>query len=175
MFDQYLVDHFAQEFLEKYKIDVRTNRRAYIRLEVAAEKLKKLLNTVPEGPINIESIMNDIDVRGMMKRDQFDALSKPLLDRLEPLIRKVLDETNTKPEQLASVEITGGATRLMSVQAKIKEIVGRDVSKTTNHEESVSRGCALQCAILSPLFKVRDFAIVDLYNFPVKVSWSSEE
>jgi len=29
----------------------------------------------------------------------------------------------------------------------------------------------LQCAILSPLFKVRDYAITDIYTFPVKVSW----
>jgi len=174
-FDKNLVDHFAAEFKEKYKIDVNTNRRAYIRLEVAAEKLKKLLNTVPEGPINIESIMNDIDVKGMMKRADFETLSKPLLDRLEIPIRKILEETGTKPEQLGSIEITGGATRLLAVQAKIQEILKRDISKTTNHEESVSRGCALQCAILSPLFKVRDFAITDVYHYPVKVSWSGTD
>ncbi len=37
-------------------------------METGCEKLKKVLNTVPEAPINIDSIMDDIDVKGMMKR-----------------------------------------------------------------------------------------------------------
>jgi len=40
-FDQVLVDHFVKEFKDKYKIDIRTNQKAMIRLEVACEKLKK--------------------------------------------------------------------------------------------------------------------------------------
>jgi len=45
--------HFADQFKEEYKIDVRTNARACQRLRVACEKLKKVLSADPEAPIQV--------------------------------------------------------------------------------------------------------------------------
>lgn len=55
-------------------MDVETNIRAKKRLEIACERLKKVLNSVPEAPITVDSLMNDIDVKGFMKR-YLDCLS----------------------------------------------------------------------------------------------------
>jgi heat shock protein 4 len=62
-FDKALVDHFAAEFKEKYKIDIRTNGKAMVRVAAAAEKLKKILSANLQAPVNIESLMNDVDVQ----------------------------------------------------------------------------------------------------------------
>lgn len=95
-------------------------------------------------------------------------------------------------EQLFAIELTGGGTRLTMLQNKIQETFKRDVSKTLNFEESVARGCALmvrgcnpapcvpltgpsQCAILSPVFRVREFSVTDLSLYPVKVSWRDRD
>jgi len=171
-FDKLLVNHFAEEFKGKFKIDVKTNEKALIRMEVACEKLKKVLNTVPEAPINIDSLMNDVDVRGTMKKAEFDALSAPLLEKLVNVVNKAVENSKIPLDKIFAVEITGGCTRLQSVQAKLNESLKRDISKTLNQEESVSRGCALQCAILSPIFKVRDFSLVDIQPYPIKISWN---
>eukprot|EP00913_Durusdinium_trenchii_P015114 g14175.t1 len=40
-----------------------------------------------------------------------------------------------------------------------------------NADESVARGCALQAAMLSPLYKVRDFTVVDCTPHPVTIGW----
>jgi len=48
---------------------------------------------------------------------------------------------------------------------------GKDLSTTMNQEESVARGCALQAAILSPLYKVRDFKVDDTTPFGINVGW----
>jgi len=47
----------------------------------------------------------------------------------------------------------------------------KDLSTTMNQEESVARGCALQAAILSPLYKVRDFEVKDATSFGINVGW----
>merc|ERR1711933_119103 len=47
----------------------------------------------------------------------------------------------------------------------------KELSTTMNQEESVARGCALQAAILSPLYKVRDFKVEDCTPFAVNVGW----
>lgn len=48
---------------------------------------------------------------------------------------------------------------------------GKTLSTTMNQEESVARGCALQAAILSPLYKVREFRVEDTCPFSINVSW----
>jgi len=42
-----------------------------------------------------------------------------------------------------------------------------------NAEESVCRGCALQAAILSPLYKVRDFKVEDAITHGISVGWKA--
>ena len=44
----------------------------------------------------------------------------------------------------------------------------REPSRTLNAKETVSRGCALQCAMLSPTFRVRDFQVLDSFPYGVQ-------
>merc|ERR1712136_65512 len=48
---------------------------------------------------------------------------------------------------------------------------GKELSTTMNADERVARGCALQAAILSPLYKVRDFKVEDTTPFGINVGW----
>ncbi len=47
----------------------------------------------------------------------------------------------------------------------------REPSRTLNAKETVSRGCALQCAMLSPTFRVRDFQVLDSFPYGVQFRW----
>lgn len=49
------------------------------------------------------------------------------------------------------------------------QVFGREPSTTLNADEAVARGCALQCAMLSPTFKVKDFSLTDLQPYPIMV------
>lgn len=53
----------------------------------------------------------------------------------------------------------------------VEEIFGRTVSTTLNQDEAVARGCALQCAMLSPAVRVRDFSVTDIQPYPLKLTW----
>jgi molecular chaperone DnaK (HSP70) len=44
-----------------------------------------------------------------------------------------------------------------------------------NDSEAIAKGCALQCAMLSPTFRVRDFGIQDISLYPIRVSWNAIE
>ena len=67
-FDRMLMNHFIEEFKGKYKIDVNTNARAKARLELACEKCKIVLSANSQAPLNVESLMEDKDVSGMVTR-----------------------------------------------------------------------------------------------------------
>merc|ERR1719310_1994259 len=79
---------------------------------------------------------------------------------------------NIPVEQIDSVEIVGGASRVPWFKRMCSEAFGgKELSTTMNADESVARGCALQAAILSPLYKVREFKVEDSTPFAVNVGW----
>lgn len=78
-----------------------------------------------------------------------------------------------RPDDIHSVEIVGGSTRIPALKQLIEKVFGRTPSTTLNQDEAVSRGCALQCAMLSPAVRVRDFSVTDVQPYPIKLSWDA--
>lgn len=170
-FDEVLFQHFAAKFKEEYKIDVSQNARASLRLRVACEKLKKVLSANPEAPLNIECLMEEKDVRGFIKRDEFEQISAPILERVKRPLEKALAETGLSVENVHMVEVVGSASRIPAIIKILTEFFGKEPRRTMNASECVARGCALQCAILSPTFKVREFQVNESFPFSISLSW----
>jgi len=170
-FDKALVQHFAREWKEKYKIDINSNPKALVRVTAAAEKMKKILSANAQAPISIESLMNDVDVSSMMKRAELEELLQPLLERSTIPLEQALTEAKLKPEDIDSIEIVGGCTRVPSLKERVSKFFGKPLSATLNQDEAVARGCAFSCAILSPVFRVRDFSVHDIVNYPIEFNW----
>ncbi|XP_060771201.1 heat shock 70 kDa protein 4b [Neoarius graeffei] len=173
-FDEVLVNHFCEEFGKKYKLDVKSKPRALVRLYQECEKLKKLMSANSSDlPLNIECFMNDIDVSGRLNRGQFEEMCADILARAEPPLRSIMEQANLKNEDIYAVEMVGGASRIPAVKERISKFFGKELSTTLNADEAVARGCALQCAILSPAFKVREFSITDVVPYPISLKWNS--
>ena len=172
-FNELLVDHFRNEWLEKHKIDAYTNPKAMFRLRTAADKQKKVLSANAQAPIAVECFMEDIDVKGVMEREQFATMCEPLFAKLQKVIQRAFDGCGLPYEEIASVEVLGGSVRIPAVQEMLAKFFGRECSKTLNFDECVAKGSALQCAMLSPAFKVRDFSVNDVSMYPIALSWTS--
>jgi len=170
-FDKALVDHFAAEFKEKFKIDIKSNAKALTRVATAAEKLKKILSANAQAPLNIESLMDDKDVRAVLKREELEELVKPLLERVTAPLEQALAEAKLKIEDIDAVEMVGGCTRVPAVKERISKFFGKNLSFTLNQDEAIARGCAFSCAILSPVFRVRDFSVHDIVSYPIEFTW----
>ncbi|XP_045833953.1 heat shock protein 105 kDa isoform X1 [Meles meles] len=174
-FDEKLVEHFCAEFKTKYKLDAKSKIRALLRLYQECEKLKKLMSSnSTDLPLNIECFMNDKDVSGKMNRAQFEELCADLLQKIEVPLHSLMEQTQLRVEDVSAVEIVGGTTRIPAVKEKIARFFGKDISTTLNADEAVARGCALQCAILSPAFKVREFSITDAVPFAISLVWNHD-
>ncbi|XP_061751172.1 heat shock 70 kDa protein 4L isoform X2 [Nerophis ophidion] len=173
-FDEALVNYFCEEFKVKYKLHVHENPRALLRLHQECEKLKKLMSANSSDlPLNIECFMNDIDVTSRMNRGHFEEMCSQYIMRVEMPLKVVLELSKLSRDDIYSVEIVGAATRMPAIKERIGKFFGKDVSTTLNADEAVARGCALQCAILSPAFKVREFSITDVVPFPITLRWKS--
>ncbi|KAI4355663.1 hypothetical protein L6164_004412 [Bauhinia variegata] len=170
-FDEVLFQHFAAKFKVEYKIDVFQNARACLRLRAAVEKLKKMLSANPEAPLNIECLMEEKDVRGFIKREEFEQLSIPILERVKRPLEKALAEAGLTVENIHVVEVVGSGSRVPAVNKILTEFFKKEPRRTMNASECVAKGCALQCAILSPTFKVREFQVNESFPFSISLSW----
>lgn len=172
-FDEVLFSYFAAQFKEKDDIDVCTNMKASIRLRASCEKLKKVLSANAEAPLNIECLMDEKDVRDFIKREEFERLSSGLVESIRVPCQKVLANSGLTVEKIHSVELVGSGSRIPAITRMLASLFKREPSRRINASECVARGCALQCAMLSPIFRVREYQVQD--SFPFSIGLSSDK
>lgn len=173
--DLAIANHFAKEFKSKYKIDIHTNPKAFYRVLTAAEKIKKVLSANTQAPFNIESLMDDIDVSSLMTRDELEDYIQPLLDQVHVVVDMALNHAGVSKDQIDSIEVIGGCTRVPSIKEKLSEAFGKPLSFTLNQDEAIARGNAFICATHSPTVRVRPFKFEDANPSSVSYYWNKEE
>ncbi|KAL2316764.1 hypothetical protein Fmac_030640 [Flemingia macrophylla] len=166
-FDEVLFSHFAAQFKEQYSIDVYSNARAERRLRVACEKLKKVLSANPEAALNIECLMDEKDVKGFIKREEFENLASGLLERICVPCNKAVSDAGLTVEKINSIELVGSGSRIPAITRLLTSLFKKELSRTLNASECVARGCALQCAILSPVLLVKEYKVQDSIPFSI--------
>mmetsp|Transcript_58561 Transcript_58561/g.92987 ORF Transcript_58561/g.92987 Transcript_58561/m.92987 type:complete len:837 (-) Transcript_58561:85-2595(-) len=170
--DECLMRVFSEQFQKKFGCDPLSNKKAAFKLEDAVTKTKKILSANSEAGVNCECLMEDQDFSSNMNRSDFEEMCKPMMSRVQAVLDGAKAMCSVPVEQIDAVEIVGGAVRVPWVKKMLSEAFGgKDLSTTMNQEESVARGCALQAAILSPLYKVRDFIVEDCSPYAVNVGW----
>jgi molecular chaperone DnaK (HSP70) len=67
----------------------------------------------------------------------------PMVARLESPMARALEISGISKEDIESVEIIGGTTRIPAVKQAIGTFFGKESSTTLNQDECVAKGCAL--------------------------------
>ncbi|KAH8875934.1 Heat shock protein [Schistosoma japonicum] len=175
-FDGRLLEKFAVEFQQQHKLKAPLPTKAIIRLLQECEKLKKAMSAnSSELPINVECLTEDRDLTSKMKRADFEELCLDLVDRFRALLTKCLDTAKLKSEDIHSIELIGGSSRIPMLKDAVVSIFKQEGITTLNADEAVARGCAFQAAICSPAFKVRDFNVVEACLYPIEIKFDREE
>mmetsp|Transcript_79931 Transcript_79931/g.226103 ORF Transcript_79931/g.226103 Transcript_79931/m.226103 type:complete len:795 (+) Transcript_79931:59-2443(+) len=172
--DECLVRTFAQQFQKKTGCDVLSNKKAQFKLEDAVTKTKKILSANAESSISCECLMEDEDFGSSISRADFEEMCKPMMKKVSDVLEAAKAACGLPATSIDSVEICGGASRVPWFKEMCsKAFGGKELSTTMNADECVARGCALQAALLSPLYKVREFKVEDTMPFPISLGWTS--
>ncbi len=152
-FDFRLVEYLLEEFQKSEGIDLRGDKMALQRLKEASEKAKHELSSALETEVNLPFITADasgpkhLNIR--VTRTRFESMVEDLVERtLEPC-RVALKDANLETEDVDTVLLVGGMTRMPLVQQRVEEFFGRAPSKGVNPDEVVSVGAAIQGGVLS--------------------------
>src|ERR671914_790389 len=152
-FDQKVLDWLVQEFRQETGIDLSKDRMALQRLRDAGERAKIELSSTLETEINLPFITADASgpqhLVKTLSRSKLEQLVADLIKRTEGPCRQALADAGLSAHEVDEVILVGGMTRMPAVQEKVKEIFGRDPSRSVNPDEAVALGAAIQAGVLS--------------------------
>eukprot|EP00928_Gymnodinium_smaydae_P026948 TRINITY_DN2099_c0_g1_i1.p1 TRINITY_DN2099_c0_g1~~TRINITY_DN2099_c0_g1_i1.p1 ORF type:complete len:829 (-),score=249.56 TRINITY_DN2099_c0_g1_i1:274-2760(-) len=170
--DECLMRSFAKQFQQKVGSDPLSNKKAFIKLEDAVAKTKKILSANSEASIGVECLMEDEDFSSHIDRAKFLEMCEPMMQKVSDVLDAVKAMAGPALDTIEAVEMVGGASRVPWVKEMCsKAFKGMELSSTLNADECVARGCTLQAALLSPLYKAREFRVEDTSAFPVVLGW----
>ncbi len=163
-FDYVIINWMAEEFKKDQGIDLKNDKMALQRLKEAAEKAKHELSSTTQTDINLPFITADSTgpkhLNLNLTRAKFEQLVSPLIDKLAIPCNTAIKDSGLSTSEIHEVILVGGSTRIPAVQAKVKEIFGKEANKSVNPDEVVAAGAAIQGGVLAG--DVKDVLLLDV-------------
>ena len=165
-FDQRVTDYLISQFKAQEGIDLSSDKMALQRLKEAAEKAKKELSSSTTTNINLPFITatsegpKHLDIN--LTRAKFDELTHDLVEKTVEPVQQALKDAGLTTSELGQVLLVGGSTRIPAVQEKVKQLTGKEPSKTLNPDECVAIGAAVQGGKLAGDAGAGDVLLLDV-------------
>jgi len=147
-FDQKIIDWMLSEFKATEGVDLSNDKMALQRLKEAAEKAKKELSSATTTNINLPFITatsegpKHFDMN--LTRAKFDELTNDLVEKTAIPVQNAMKDAGLTNADLGQVLLVGGSTRIPAVQEKVKQLTGKEPSKSLNPDECVAIGASIQ-------------------------------
>ena len=165
-FDQKIVDYIVADFKAANGVDLSADKMALQRVKEAAEKAKKELSTATTTNINLPFIsMNasgPLHLDMNLTRAKFDELTSGLVERTAEPVKRALSDAGLSAAELGQVLLVGGSTRIPAVQDKVKQLTGKEPSKSLNPDECVALGASVQGGKLAGEAGAGDIILFDV-------------
>ena len=165
-FDNKVIQWMLSEFKKAEGVDLSGDKMAMQRLKEAAEKAKKELSSAMTTNINLPFITataegpKHFDMN--LSRAQFDELTRDLVDKTAIPVQNAMKDAGLTNADLGQVLLVGGSTRIPAVQDKVRQITGKEPSKSLNPDECVAIGASVQGGKLAGDAGAGDILLLDV-------------
>lgn len=151
--DEILYNHIKGLIFQELGVDIEKDIQAIQRVKEVAEKVKCELSTMKTTMISLpfigfsESGPKHFNME--LKRDEFEHLIEPIFERLLAPCRQAIEDAHLSVNNVNTVLLVGGSTRIPAVQRLVREYFKKEPSKEVNPDEAVSIGAAIQGSVMS--------------------------
>ncbi len=152
-FDRVIVQHWMNKS-GLSESELYNNKELSQALRLKAEEAKKNLTTEEtfEAELNGQSLK--------ISKTEFESLISPLVERTIKSCKSAIADAKIGVEEIESVVMVGGSTRIPAVKHAVSAFFGRPVNDTVNPDEVVAVGAAIQADILAGNNK--EFLLLDI-------------
>jgi len=153
-FDNAVVDWVMKSIEEKHGKNaakaVKANHKSQQRIRRAVENAKRVLSTVNETDIEIDSLIDGDSFTITLTRAIFERLCNALFVSCIDTVKNVIRDAGATVDTVTDVVLVGGSTRIPALQELLSNLFsGRiELCKSINPDEAVAYGAAVQGAIL---------------------------
>jgi molecular chaperone DnaK len=165
-FDNRITQWFVDEFKKTEGADLSGDKMAMQRLKEAAEKAKKELSSSTTTNINLPYITATAEgpkhLEMNLSRAKFDELTADLVERTAAPVQNALKDAGITSAELGKVLLVGGSTRMLAAQEKVKQLTGKEPSKSLNPDECVAIGASIQGGKLAGDEGAGDILLLDV-------------
>ena len=152
-FDERVVGWICEEASRTQHINLRNDLVALARVKEAAEQAKKELSAAETAQITLPYITQQggapVHLDLTLTRSKFNDLTRDLVERTAGPVQAALNDAGIAASELGRVLLVGGSTRIPAVQQKVRQLTGKEPSKSINPDECVAQGAAIQGDTLS--------------------------
>ncbi len=162
--DRAIINWLINEFKNDSGIDLSADAMAMQRLREAAENAKIQLSSQTSTDINLPFITADATgpkhLQKSLTRAQFEKMTEDLLERTKEPCLKALKDAGISADKIDEILLVGGSSRMPKVQEVVKQIFGKEGSRSVNPDEAVAIGAAVQGGVLKG--DVKDILLLDV-------------
>ncbi len=146
-FDERLVEHIAEQYRQIHGLDPRADPNDAIQLWLEIQDCKHAISQLSKTPVVCN--FGGLRARLEVTRQQFEEMTRDLLDRTETTTKLVVRDAGLDWDQIDTVLLVGGATRMPMVSEMLQRVTGKTPDAATSPDEAVAHGAALYAAMLS--------------------------
>lgn len=144
-FDNALMNYVAGEVESQGGTGIRDDFQALADLREKCELAKRTLSNVAKTRVFVT--YNGENYGVAVTRDQFNEMTKNLLNRTEILVNDVLGAADMTWSDIDHVLLIGGSTRMPMIRELVERISGKMPEVGINPDEAVALGAAVQAML----------------------------
>lgn len=136
----------SKQFQQEFKADPSQDRESKQALAVEVEQAKRSLSVRPRAALTCQHAGHRKTYQ--VELEQFERLTKPLVDRMEELTKQLLAENKMGWAKVDVVLTTGGASRMPMVRQMLKGLSGRTLNTSLSPDQSIAHGATYYAGML---------------------------
>ena len=150
--DNRIVTMIVNSYRKNYKIDLKQDPLAMLRIRSEAEKAKINLSVEETTSIKIPSLIytdtGAVDLNVSLTRPSFEKTCEEIIQRTFTICDQALKASGLDKDEVENVVLVGGSTYIPVVRKMVENYFGRKPFWGINPEEVVALGAAIQGGIL---------------------------
>ena len=144
--NQALIDAIGSQFAKEFRDDPRSEPESLQALALEVEQAKRGLSVRPRAALTCTH--GGCRKTYQVEIEQFQKLTKPLVDRTEEITLKLLKDNKLGWAHVDVVLVTGGASRMPMIRGRLKQLSGRTLNTALSPDLSIAQGATYYAGML---------------------------